>query len=158
MLVNNVASDDRHTLESVTPEYWDNRMLRERGQNVDVANGLMKWLGIVPSMSGFDTERLGAGLKNPPDPLGENAWDRLSSSSYGTVYFRTATAMHDLEERLGTPVMERAMKEYYRRWRFRHPSSADLRAAQVTVRAVSVPPTVGSLAVFENWICCSAAS
>lgn len=25
-LVNNVASDDRHTLESVTPEYWDNRM------------------------------------------------------------------------------------------------------------------------------------
>jgi NAD(P)-dependent dehydrogenase (short-subunit alcohol dehydrogenase family) len=25
-LVNNVASDDRHTLESVTQEYWDNRM------------------------------------------------------------------------------------------------------------------------------------
>jgi len=25
-LVNNVASDDRHTLESVTTEYWDNRM------------------------------------------------------------------------------------------------------------------------------------
>ena len=26
VLVNNVASDDRHTLESVTPEYWDSRM------------------------------------------------------------------------------------------------------------------------------------
>lgn len=26
VLVNNVASDDRHTLESVTPEYWDQRM------------------------------------------------------------------------------------------------------------------------------------
>ncbi len=26
VLVNNVASDDRHTLESVTPEYWDERM------------------------------------------------------------------------------------------------------------------------------------
>ncbi len=26
VLVNNVASDDRHTLESVTPEYWDDRM------------------------------------------------------------------------------------------------------------------------------------
>jgi NAD(P)-dependent dehydrogenase (short-subunit alcohol dehydrogenase family) len=25
-LVNNVASDDRHTLEEVTPDYWDNRM------------------------------------------------------------------------------------------------------------------------------------
>lgn len=26
VLVNNVASDDRHTLAAVTPEYWDNRM------------------------------------------------------------------------------------------------------------------------------------
>ena len=26
VLVNNVASDDRHTLESVTPDYYDNRM------------------------------------------------------------------------------------------------------------------------------------
>src|SRR5437899_2035021 len=25
-LVNNVASDDRHTLESVTPQYWEERM------------------------------------------------------------------------------------------------------------------------------------
>jgi hypothetical protein len=114
-------------------EYWDERMLRDRGQSVDLGSGWMKRLGIVPSMSAFELERLGAGLKNPPDPLGENAWDRLSSSSYGTVYSRTATAMHDLEERLGTPVMERAMKEYYKRWRFRHPSSADLRATLIDV-------------------------
>ena len=26
VLVNNVASDDRHTIESVTPDYWDQRM------------------------------------------------------------------------------------------------------------------------------------
>jgi NAD(P)-dependent dehydrogenase (short-subunit alcohol dehydrogenase family) len=26
VLVNNVASDERHTLESVTPDYWDDRM------------------------------------------------------------------------------------------------------------------------------------
>lgn len=110
-------------------EYWDDRMMRERGELLTLASGWMKRLGITPSMSGFDMERLGAGLRQPADPLGQNAWDRLSSSSYGTVYSRTAIAMHDLEERLGTPVMERAMREYYRRWRFRHPSSADLRAA-----------------------------
>jgi hypothetical protein len=115
-------------------EYWDQRMLRERGQNIELASGWMKSLGIVPSASGFDLlERAAAGLHNPADPLGENAWDRLSSSSYGTVYSRTATAMHDLEERLGKPVMERAMKEYYHRWRFRHPSAADLRATLIDV-------------------------
>src|SRR5204863_4159494 len=26
VLVNNVASDDRHSIESVTPDYWDQRM------------------------------------------------------------------------------------------------------------------------------------
>jgi hypothetical protein len=39
----------------------------------------------------------------------------------------TATVMHDLEERLGHDVTERAFKEYYARWHFRHPSVADLR-------------------------------
>ncbi|WP_343214901.1 M1 family metallopeptidase [Dyella lutea] len=114
-------------------EYWDQRMLRERGQDIDLASPLMKWLGIVPQMSGFTVERLTAGLRRPPDPIGENAWDRLSSSSYGSVYSRTATAMHDLEERLGRPVMEKAFREYYKRWRYRHPSAADLRAALIDV-------------------------
>jgi hypothetical protein len=110
-------------------EYWDDRMMRERSEPLTLATGWMKRLGITPSMSSFGMERASASLRLPADPLGQNSWDRLSSSSYGTVYSRTAVAMHDLEERLGRPVMERAMREYYRRWRFRHPSSADLRAA-----------------------------
>ena len=114
-------------------EYWDGRMTRDSGEKIVLASGWMKRLGITPAMTGFEAERLGAGLHLPPDPLGANAWDRLSSSSYGTVYSRTATAMHDLEERLGKPVLERAMHEYYRRWRFRHPSSADLRATLAEV-------------------------
>jgi hypothetical protein len=114
-------------------QYWDNRMLRERGEPLTLASSWMKRLGVTPSMSAFEVDRLTASLRQPPDPLGENAWDRLSSSSYGTVYSRTSTAMHDLEERLGKPMLERAMHEYYRRWRFRHPSTADLRAALIDV-------------------------
>ena len=112
-------------------EYWDDRMMRERGENLVLASPLMKRLGVVPSMSGFTLDRLGATLRHPADPLSQNSWNRLSSSSYGTVYSRTATAMHDLEERLGKRVMERSMRLYYQRWRFRHPSAADLRAALI---------------------------
>lgn len=114
-------------------EYWDQRMLRARKQLVHVTTPFMKWLGMDPSMSGFVMERLGANLRQPTDPLGENAWDRFSSGSYGTVYSRTATAMHDLEERLGHSVMERAFARYYQQWRFRHPSVADLRATLIDV-------------------------
>jgi len=114
-------------------EYWDERMLRDRNQRVLTPSTWLRRAGITPSMDVFTSERLDAGLSHPFDPLGENSWDRYSSSSYGTVYSRTATAMHDLEERLGKDVMARAMREYYRRWHFRHPSVADLRATLIDV-------------------------
>lgn len=112
-------------------EYWDDRMIRDRGQRIHLTSPLMKRLGIVPTVTPFDMERVGAMLGNPADPLGANSWDRMSSGSYGTVYSRTATTMRDLEARVGKAAMERAFKLYYARWKFRHPSIADLRAALV---------------------------
>ena len=112
-------------------EYWDNRMLRERHEDLVLATPFTKWLGITPHVTGFEYERLTAFLPYPRDPLAQNSWDRLSSLSYATVYSRTATALHDLEERLGRPAMEKAFRLYYQRWHFRHPSVADLRAALV---------------------------
>jgi hypothetical protein len=47
------------------------------------------------------------------------------------VYSRTTTALHDLEARLGQPALEKAFRLYYQRWRFRHPSVADFRAALI---------------------------
>ncbi|GLQ49668.1 M1 family metallopeptidase [Dyella flava] len=112
-------------------EFWDNRMLRERHQDLVLATPFTKWLGLTPHISGFAVERLTAGLQHPRDPLAQNSWDRFSSFSYGTVYSRTTTAMHDLEARLGQPALEKAFRLYYQRWRFRHPSVADLRAALI---------------------------
>jgi len=114
-------------------EYWDERMLRERNQRILTPSSWLRRAGITPSMDVFHMERFDAGLAKPYDALGQNSWDRYSSSSYGTVYSRTATAMHDLEERLGKSVMERSFKEYYRRWHFRHPSVADLRKTLIDV-------------------------
>ncbi|WP_232823460.1 M1 family metallopeptidase [Dyella sp. C9] len=114
-------------------EYWDERMLRDRNQRVLVPDSWLRRAGITPSADVFVTERATAGLSHPFDPLGQNSWDRYSNGSYGTVYARTATAMHDLEARFGRDVMERAMREYYQRWRFRHPSVADLRAVLIDV-------------------------
>jgi hypothetical protein len=91
----------------------------------------MKKLGIDLRMPVFDYERLGAMTEHPADPLGQNSWNRMSGGSYGTVYSRTATTMRDLEAAVGTPALERAFKLYYARWKFRHPSIADLRAALV---------------------------
>ena len=110
-------------------EYWDQRMMTARKQDIVLTKPWLEPFGIGTRLTPFEIERLGASLGDPADPLGRNAWERLSSGSYGTVYSRTATAMRQIEALVGTPAMERAMKLYYARWKFRHPSTADLQAA-----------------------------
>jgi NAD(P)-dependent dehydrogenase (short-subunit alcohol dehydrogenase family) len=64
-LVNNVASDDRHTLESVTPAYWDERM---------AVNQRAAFFAIQAVVAGM--RRLGGGsIVN----LGSTGWQNKSS-------------------------------------------------------------------------------
>jgi NAD(P)-dependent dehydrogenase (short-subunit alcohol dehydrogenase family) len=64
-LVNNVARDDRHTLESVTPEYWDERMA------VNLRPAFFAIQAIVPGM-----RRLGGGsVVN----IGSTGWQSKAS-------------------------------------------------------------------------------
>ena len=123
-------------------EYWDNRMLRSYDKSVHWAPRIWQRLGIDPVIHPaefFQFERLTALNKDPTDPTGANSWDRFSTPSYVSVYNRTAILMRDLEERLGHDVIERAFKQYYATWKFRHPSIADL---QATLSEVSGKPDI----------------
>lgn len=64
-LVNNVASDDRHKLESVTPEYWDERMA------VNQRPAFFAIQAVVPGMQGLG----GGSVIN----LGSTGWQRKCS-------------------------------------------------------------------------------
>lgn len=111
-------------------EFWDQRMLAARHPDgIGLTPGWMKALGIDPRFAPFDMERLSSRLRDPVDALGQSAWDRYSSGTYGTIYSRSATLMRELEARIGSAALERGFKLYYERWKFRHPSSADLREA-----------------------------
>ncbi len=110
-------------------EYWDQRMMSSRNQLLNLTRPWLHAFGIGTSLTPFDMERISANLADPADPLGRNSWVRLSDGSYNTVYSRTATTMRQIEALVGTPAMERGMRLYYARWKFRHPSLADLRDA-----------------------------
>jgi hypothetical protein len=114
-------------LDEGVNEYWDTRMMTARHADVHLARPWLQRIGIDAHAPWLYADRLSAGLTHPVDGTGENAWNRYSTFSYGTVYSRTMTLMHDLEAQLGSPAMEKAMKAYYERWKFRHPSIADLR-------------------------------
>lgn len=104
-------------------EYWDMRMVRDldRGPKLKRFDGK----GYLP-FSAFAMERVMSRPEKPEDPLGNSAWNRKSSQSYTRVYQGTSTVMHDIEVAVGRESMERAMKLYYNRWKFRHPGIADL--------------------------------
>jgi len=112
-------------------EYWNHRMNVSLREKAHANTWLTKLIGMDMSMGEFESQRLGAMLGEPADPLGYNAWHRYSSGSYGTVYSRTATTMHDLEQQVGKVALERAFKLYYARWKFRHPSVADFEQALI---------------------------
>jgi hypothetical protein len=110
-------------------EYWDHRMNVAYKSRAEANSWLTRALGFKIGIGEFESQRLGAMLGEPADPLGNNSWHRYSSGSYGTVYSRTATTMHDLEQQVGKAALERAFKQYYAQWKFRHPSIADFREA-----------------------------
>jgi hypothetical protein len=128
-------------------DYWDFRMVRERGQVFHMTTPILKSIGIDPVVHAFEFERMTAFNVDPKDSTGANSWDRYSTGSYGTVYARTATTMHDLEEQIGKPVMEKAFKEYYKRWKFRHPDIGDL---QATIAEVSGKPELVATAFAQQ--------
>ncbi|HKF42699.1 MAG TPA: M1 family metallopeptidase [Thermoanaerobaculia bacterium] len=58
------------------------------------------------------------------------SWKYIDSRSYAAMsYSHTALALATLERLLTTPVMDRALRLYADRWRFRHPKIADFIAA-----------------------------
>ncbi len=117
-------------LDEGVNQYWDSRMLADRKQRiVPLPAKVAARLGFAPSVDPLDLDRLTAGLGDAKDPLGNNSWDRSDTGSYGSVYARTSTLLRGIEKQVGREAMSRAMKLYYERWKFRHPSLADFREA-----------------------------
>jgi hypothetical protein len=114
-------------LDEGLDEFWNARMLAAEALQFP-APGPLAALGLrTPAIGYFDLERIGT-ERFQADPIAGNSWDRWSGHSYGLVYTRTALVFHDLEHRLGGGVLAGAFAEYYRRWHYRHPSTADLEA------------------------------
>ena len=64
------------------------------------------------------------------DILASDSWKFRERKSYGAhIYSKTALTLATLERLLGTPAMDRALRLYADRWRFRHPTTRDFIAA-----------------------------
>jgi hypothetical protein len=60
------------------------------------------------------------------DPIAQKAYDYYNSSSYaGTTYGKTASVLVTLESIIGEETMAKAMRAYFMKYRFTHPTKED---------------------------------
>ncbi len=60
------------------------------------------------------------------DPLTSNAWDYVNANSYGGItYGKTATMLLTLEGIIGEETMQRAIRTWFERYKFTHPTKED---------------------------------
>ncbi len=82
------------------------------------------FLGI--EIDGTTLARLGYLLAPQHDPLTRFAWQFLDRRSYESItYSKTALMLATLDRRLGGDRLQQALRVYFERWRFRHPTARD---------------------------------
>jgi hypothetical protein len=107
----------------------------------------LRWLGFQnPRFGIWDFEHGAGATRHPADNIAGNSWNRFSAASYAVVYSRTVLVFQDLATLVGEETATRAMKLYYQRWHFRHPSTADLRQAWL-----DAAPDPAARAAVERW-------
>lgn len=82
------------------------------------------WYSSLPTMSTLETNRAAyIGIGPKLDDLARNAWQYRNSESYGqNSYMRPGLMLQTLENILGSDTMERVMRTYQQRYRYRHPT------------------------------------
>jgi hypothetical protein len=78
------------------------------------------------TMSDLEIQRVGYLTDPDYDPMTRWAWKFYNLQSYGsTSYGKTATVLTTLEAVVGEPTMQRALRVYFERYRFKHPTGTD---------------------------------
>lgn len=61
-----------------------------------------------------------------PAPLKLNSWEYENHQVYAeNVYTRASLVLHDIEQSIGTKKMQRVLRTYFNRWKFKHPGTHD---------------------------------
>ncbi|MFS1511199.1 M1 family metallopeptidase [Chengkuizengella sp. SCS-71B] len=77
-----------------------------------------------------------ASYVSSPAPLKQNAWEYEYKNEYAqNVYVRGKLVLRDIEHIIGTAQMNKVLKTYFQRWKFKHPSTEDFQAVLEDVTA-----------------------
>lgn len=109
--------------------YYDNRYNLQQYRSTGIDLLQTKWSFInkrMPSDIQHTLLQTVTGIKKD-QPI-ETASEKMSAFNYNMVtYVKTGDWMKLLEEELGKEIFDKAMQEYYQRWKFKHPYPEDFK-------------------------------
>jgi hypothetical protein len=77
-------------------------------------------------ISDLDHARFSNLIDLASDPVVKNSWEFRNYSSYlSKVYFKASLVLETLRNHLGEEIMDKVLKEYFRRYEFKHPKTQD---------------------------------
>jgi hypothetical protein len=84
----------------------------------------------LPGLRAGRGERIRTGYTQMRDPrcapIAATTWEVANPEFGRIIYYKTATMLATLERMIGQSAMDSVMRAFFLRWRFRHPSGADL--------------------------------
>lgn len=129
------------TSHEIGHEWWPMQTATNEGREPWLDEGLTEYTGMrymidynqrvgagPLSVSARSFERASYAFEGD-QRLDQPAWEFTGSSGYGIVYNKTAVGLWTLEDVVGTEKLRAAMRIFLNNNRFKHPSSADFRAA-----------------------------
>lgn len=120
-----LASNEREYpwMDEGMNSYYDSRYNQWKG----IVHEKNQWSSRVPS--NLDTIFIEALAKRKMDQPINTPSEKFTEINYGVIgYQKAAIWMKSLERELGQPVFDSAMREYFRRFKFRHPYPEDFRS------------------------------
>jgi hypothetical protein len=124
-------------------QYWYGMVATNEFEDAWMDEGINSYseVKVLDSILGKDTSMIGmagASMGEPEgqrlsyigvadrDAIAQNAYDYYSSNSYaGVTYGKTASVLLTLEGIIGEDTMDKAMRAYFRKYRFTHPTKED---------------------------------
>ncbi|MEJ2367204.1 MAG: M1 family metallopeptidase [Acidobacteriota bacterium] len=78
------------------------------------------------SLSDMDEQRASYSRLPDTDPISQDSWKYESFGTYGGItYGKSALVLKTMENLIGKPLMEKAMRTFFQTWKFRHPYTHD---------------------------------
>jgi hypothetical protein len=127
-----LASNERYHawMDEGMNSFYENRYMRKFYNSDGLSIDLPKKM-LDPQKHGQVLEiALNLTARNGLDQTADQNADHMTSTNYGLQsYMKTARTMYWMEQALGLEVFDRAMKNYYKEWAFKHPYPVDYQAS-----------------------------